>query len=51
MLSKTVTFPADDQIRVGAEVEGKTFLVRVLGGQYRQVRFKAGGEAYARAGQ
>jgi Flp pilus assembly protein TadG len=49
VLSKTVTFPADDQIRVEVEVEGKTFLVRVLGGQYRQVTFKATGEAYARA--
>lgn len=50
VLSKTVMFPADDQIRVEVEVEGKTFLVRVLGGQYRQVRFRAAGEAYARAG-
>jgi len=50
VLSKAVTFPADDQIRVEVEVEGKTFLVRVLGGQYRQVRFKVRGDAYARAG-
>lgn len=50
VLSKAVAFPADDQIRVEVEVEGKTFLVRVLGGQYRQVRFTVSGEAYARAG-
>lgn len=50
VLSRAVAFPADDQIRVEVEVEGKTFLVRVLGGQHRQVRFRVSGEAYARAG-
>lgn len=50
VLSKFVTFPADDRVRVEVEVEGRTFFARVLGGQYGQVRFRAGGEAYANAG-
>lgn len=50
VLAVLVTYPADDCVRVELEVEGRTFLARVLGGQYARVKLTAWGEAYATVG-